>query len=426
MNPIRLSYWPGNAPSQQVEQASQSGLLPQVLPPPVEDELDDEELAEDVLDDDVVALEEDAVDDEDEPPAPAPPPPPTPLEASDPPPPLVALFDVVGIGPFQVDSSSSSMLDVGLVELQAERRPTQRKESRRERVFIRAKTQSIAEESRRKRTRPRRRSHPQSRSSTLGAAAGGSAATLAAMQRVAIFGATSAIAAEFAVLHASRGAHLHLIGRSPSKLDEVARRCAATRVTTQVADFGDLQGNEAIVAEAIRRLGEIDTALIAHGLLGDQQASERSFAFAEETLRVNFTSVVSLLIPLANQLERQGRGRLGVITSVAGDRGRPRNYTYGAAKGALNIYLQGLRTRLYPAKVSVTTLKLGPVDTPMTESHRKHALFGKPDRVAHDMARAIDRGAAEAYVPSFWGAIMPVVKSTPERLFQRLPFLSGR
>jgi short-subunit dehydrogenase len=166
--------------------------------------------------------------------------------------------------------------------------------------------------------------------------------------------------------------------------------------------------------------------LIAHGLLGDQLATERTFDAAEHVLRTNFLSVVALLVPLANHLEAAGCGRLGVITSVAGDRGRPRNYTYGAAKGALNIYLQGLRTRLYAAGVTVTTLKLGPVDSPMTVDHKKHLLFGQPARVARGIVHAMDAGVAEAYVPSFWRAIMPVVKNTPEALFQRLSFLSGR
>jgi short-subunit dehydrogenase len=114
------------------------------------------------------------------------------------------------------------------------------------------------------------------------------------------------------------------------------------------------------------------------------------------------------------------------MTSVAGDRGRPRNYTYGTAKGALHVYLQGLRSRLYPAGVSVTTLKLGPVDTPMTRDHKKNLLFAQADTVARGVVAAMDRGTAEAYVPGFWAAIMPVVKGTPEWLFQRLRALSDR
>jgi len=246
------------------------------------------------------------------------------------------------------------------------------------------------------------------------------------MQRVLILGATSAIAAEVAFLHARRGDRLHLVGRNEDKLARVVSRCEGATVTSAVADFAKLDANEAVVEKAIETLGGIDRVLIAHGDLGNQLESERSFAEAESILRTNFLSVVSLLIPLANRMEAQQSGTIGVITSVAGDRGRPRNYTYGAAKGGLGIYLQGLRTRLYPAGVKVTTLKLGPVDTPMTHDHRKHLLFGKPAPVAESIVRAMDEGVAEAYVPSFWAAIMPVVKNTPERLFQKLPFLSGR
>ena len=217
----------------------------------------------------------------------------------------------------------------------------------------------------------------------------------------------------------------HARGAEQARGAEHARG-AAPNVTTRAADFSDLDANDALVGDCIEALGGVDVVLIAHGDLGDQLASERAFAEAERIVRVNFTSVVALLVPIANHLEKAGRGTVAVITSVAGDRGRPRNYTYGAAKGALNVYLQGLRTRLFSAGVHVVTLKLGPVDTPMTEGHAKNALFGKPERVARGIVRAIDLGTPEAYVPSIWGAIMPVVKSTPERVFQKLSFLSGR
>ncbi len=247
-----------------------------------------------------------------------------------------------------------------------------------------------------------------------------------AMQHVLILGATSTIATAVAQIHAARGDRLHLVGRSPDKLARTAQACAGASVTTASADLAITEANEALVGDAVRALGRVDAVLIAHGDLGDQVETERSFVAAEAILRTNFLSVVALLIPLANAMEQAGGGRIGVITSVAGDRGRPRNYTYGTAKGALNIYLQGLRSRLYPAGVSVTTLKLGPVDSPMTRDHKKHVLFGKPTSVARDIVRAMDAREPEAYVPRFWSAIMPVVKNTPEGLFQRLRFLSGR
>lgn len=244
-------------------------------------------------------------------------------------------------------------------------------------------------------------------------------------QRVLILGATSAIAAAVARRYAQGGARLHLVGRSREKLQALVAELPALTSST-VADFSDVAAAEGVIAEAFTQLGGVDVALIAHGDLGDQLASEQSFAAAEAVLCANFTSAVALLVPLANRLEQARSGVIGVITSVAGDRGRPRNYTYGAAKGALGIYLQGLRSRLYRSNVHVVTLKLGPVDTPMTVSHPKNALFAKPEPVAESIVRALSRHTPEVYVPWFWGAIMPIVRNTPERLFQLLPFLSGR
>jgi short-subunit dehydrogenase len=245
-------------------------------------------------------------------------------------------------------------------------------------------------------------------------------------ERVLIVGATSAIAAEAARIYATRGARLHLVARQAPKLQALLETLTAAEVTTSLADFGDLERIESLVAEAAAKLGGIDVVLIAHGALGDQLESERRFEEAEAIFRTNLLSVVAFLVPLANLLEAQRSGVIGVITSVAGDRGRPRNYTYGAAKGALNIYLQGLRSRLFGVGVRVVTLKLGPVDTPMTVTHKKTALFATPAPVAASIVRTLESGVAEAYVPSFWGAIMPLVKNTPERLFQLLPFLAGR
>ncbi len=248
------------------------------------------------------------------------------------------------------------------------------------------------------------------------------------MRRVLVFGASSAIAAEVITLWAARGDRLHLVARDAGKLAAVAARCSgAAEVSTAVADLCDLERAPTLVHEALVALGgRVDVVLVAHGELGDQERSEHDFAEAERILRTNLLSVIALLVPVANVLEQQRGGALAVMTSVAGERGRPRNYTYGAAKGALGLYLQGLRSRLYPAGVQVTTLKLGPVDSPMTATHRKNALFATPPRVARDIVRAVDRGAGEVFVPWFWSAIMAVVRNTPEPLFQRLRALSGR
>ncbi len=245
-------------------------------------------------------------------------------------------------------------------------------------------------------------------------------------EHVAIFGATSAIAAEVARRYAARGARLYLVGRSREKLAHLAEGLARQVAGSAVQDFDRTDQAEACVRAAVAALGRLDIAILAHGLLGDQLESERSVAVAEQIARTNYLSVMALLIPLANELERQGCGQLVVLSSVAAERGRPRNYTYAAAKSALNTYLEGLGSRLYRGGVTVHTIKLGPVDTPMTASHEKNLLFSRPPEVARQIVRAIDRRRREAYVPSFWRPIMFAVRNLPEFLFQRVSGLSGR
>ena len=109
-----------------------------------------------------------------------------------------------------------------------------------------------------------------------------------------------------------------------------------------------------------------------------------------------------------------------VISSVAGDRGRQSNYVYGASKGALSVFLQGLRNRLARSGVAVVTVKPGFVDTPMTAAVKKNKLFATPEQVARGLLRAADAGRDEVYLPGFWSPIMFAIRSIPERFFKRM------
>ena len=111
---------------------------------------------------------------------------------------------------------------------------------------------------------------------------------------------------------------------------------------------------------------------------------------------------------------------LAVISSVAGDRGRPSNYLYGSAKAAVSTYLSGLGGRLRREGVHVLVIKPGFVDTPMTREFRKGALWAKPDQIAAGIIRGADRRKPVAYLPAFWWAIMQIIKAIPEFLFRRL------
>ena len=119
-------------------------------------------------------------------------------------------------------------------------------------------------------------------------------------------------------------------------------------------------------------------------------------------------------------LIEQSHGMAVVISSVAGDRGRSSNYTYGSAKAAVTAYASGLRARAARHGVRIITVKPGFVDTPMTAHVRKNPLFASSDAVAADIAAAVTSAKASIYTPWFWRPIMMILRSIPERIFMKL------
>lgn len=243
------------------------------------------------------------------------------------------------------------------------------------------------------------------------------------MARILIVGATSAIAHETARCFAARGDSLFLVARNAERLGMVAsdlRSRGAAQIETAVMDALDYAQHETLAPRAAERLGGLDIAVIAHGTLPDQPVCETSFDAARRELEVNALSVISMLTSLSNYFAARRSGTLAVFSSVAGDRGRQSNYIYCAAKGAVSVFLEGLRNRLHPLGVHVVTLKIGRVSTPMTASFDKGLLWAQPDRVGASICKAIDRKTDVAYVPWFWRGIMLAIRSIPESVFKRL------
>jgi len=246
------------------------------------------------------------------------------------------------------------------------------------------------------------------------------------MKKIIILGATSAIAMEVQRQLALRGRELLLVARSPQRLaalqaDLLAR--GARQVLPYSADLTSIPEHASIFEFVQRTFPEFDTVLLAYGSMHNQKDAETSADILLEELQVDFVSAAAILSLFASDLEHRRTGCLAAITSVAGDRGRRSNYIYGSAKGGLSLFLQGLRSRLYPVGVRVITIKPGPVHTPMTDHMPNAARFADPAHVARDIIRALDRRSPDVlYTPGIWRYIMAVVQLIPETIFKRLSF----
>ncbi len=243
------------------------------------------------------------------------------------------------------------------------------------------------------------------------------------MKKILILGAASAIAQETARCFAKEGSAFFLAARSQEKLriisDDLKCR-GASEIFCLETDLNDVYKHASLIDQALRSLKGLDLVLLTYGTLGDQKKCEASYEETLKELQTNFLSAVSLLTLLSNHMESLGRGSLAVITSVAGDRGGAGNYVYGTAKGALSIFLEGLRGRLTKSGVHVLTVKPGFVDTPMTARFRKGFLFASAKSVGEGIHHAILKKKDVVYLPWFWKPVMCLVKMIPEGIFKRL------
>lgn len=239
-----------------------------------------------------------------------------------------------------------------------------------------------------------------------------------------ILGATSGIAQPLERLMAADGASLLLVGRSQERLDTLAadlKARGAAMALTCVADLSDVAQHRHVLEVAREKFADFDTILLAYGTLLDQEQCQVSPERAIEELHTNFVSAAALLTLFAAYFEKRKSGTIAVLTSVAGDRGRRSNYVYGAAKGGLSLFLQGLRSRLFPFGVRVLTIKPGPVSTAMTAHMKQGRIFSQPEAVARQIYRALqDPRADVVYVPGRWKWIMRVIRAIPERSFKKM------
>ena len=245
------------------------------------------------------------------------------------------------------------------------------------------------------------------------------------MKRFIIIGATSSIAEHCARLWiAEAPINLTLVGRDASRTksiaDDLKVRSPGSAITVVSGNLVEPDSIQRLVDQILKD-GNADCALIAHGSLADQSACQQDLALTAEELSINGISPVLFAEAIANSMVRAGHGTLGVIGSVAGDRGRKSNYVYGAGKGMITRYVQGLQHRLAGTEVAVILIKPGPTRTPMT-AHLGDSGPSLADvaKVAATIVSGMEKRRSIVYAPRRWWVIMMIIRHLPRFIFNRM------
>jgi len=232
-----------------------------------------------------------------------------------------------------------------------------------------------------------------------------------------ILGATSDVSLAFAN-QCPQGSNLTLCARNANRLESTVKHLRITKgIEAQTLEFDLLGPNDQ--ASIFKEAENSDVVLIAWGILESQNPDKAMAAL--EIMDSNFRNQIPILEGISNIFEKRGSGVIGVITSVAGLRGRASNYLYGSAKAGMIAYLSGLRNRLATKEVHVVTIIPGFMRTKMTaDLNLPGLLTAEPNVAAKIIHAAINKRKNVVYVTGIWWLIMTAIRSIPESIFKKM------
>jgi decaprenylphospho-beta-D-erythro-pentofuranosid-2-ulose 2-reductase len=244
------------------------------------------------------------------------------------------------------------------------------------------------------------------------------------VRTAAVFGGNSDIAVAIVRALAADGLERAVLAvRDPEHAPgaEAVRGERGLRIATTAFDADATDTHPQAVDEAFAALAgrDLDVAVVAFGLLGDEDAKHDPAA-AVRLAHTNFTGAVSVLTIVGERLTEQGHGAIVVLSSVAGERARQANYPYGATKAGLDAFAQGLGDALADAGVHVLVARPGFVHTKMTAGRPAAPMSTDPDTVARDVVAALRKRAHTVWSPGVLRYVFAVMRHLPRPLWRRL------
>jgi NAD(P)-dependent dehydrogenase (short-subunit alcohol dehydrogenase family) len=220
---------------------------------------------------------------------------------------------------------------------------------------------------------------------------------------VVITGASSGLGAALARRYAGPSAVLGLIGRDGGRLQEVTAACEAlgAEVLSAQVDVADTQK----VGDWIARFEAshpIDVIVANAGISSGPAPGAQSEGLGSiaRQINTNLLGVVATVeAALPGMLSRR-RGRIGIISSIAGLRGLPYSPGYSASKAGSRAYGEALRALVAPAGITVSVISPGFFGSPMTDRWKGPTPFLRTaERVADQVKACVDRGRARSAWP---------------------------
>lgn len=239
-------------------------------------------------------------------------------------------------------------------------------------------------------------------------------------KKIIVVGASSGIGAEIAREHLKSGNAVCLIARRKERLDQISNEFSNAKSIVVAHDVTKFSEVEPLFQQIIKELGGLDEIYYATGILERVAIDEFNTQKDIAMMNTNTLGAIAWLNEAAKYFQKQGKGKIIGISSIAGDRGRVGNPVYNASKAAMNTYLEALRNRLARKGILVLTVKPGFIDTDMTKGMQGLFWLISANEAARIIIKAVNKNKECIYVPARWALVAFIIKNIPSFIFKRL------
>ena len=204
------------------------------------------------------------------------------------------------------------------------------------------------------------------------------------MKRAIVIGASSGIGLEVARLLLQQGWTLGVAARRVELLQSIG--------DVEVAQI-DVTSEDATerLRDLIQKVGGMDLFFYASGIGKQNRELKEDIELA--TMNTNGVGFTRMIGEAYRYFATQGKGHIAAITSIAGTKGLGPSPSYSATKAMQNVYLQALEQQANARglKIHFTDIRPGFVDTALLAGDFHYPMMLKPQKVAQEIVRAINR-----------------------------------
>ena len=236
--------------------------------------------------------------------------------------------------------------------------------------------------------------------------------------KIIIIGATSGIGRSLAEILISQGNEVTITGRRHPLLEEIKSGYPNQTVHVAVMDMANFEEARKTIQLMADNNGGFDLIIINAGV-GFGKAT-----FDEEikTIDTNVRGFVGIAQWAYEYFKKKGSGHIVGVSSVAAVRSSPYAPEYHASKAFVSSYMEGLRLRSAKHKhgITITDIRPGFVDTPMTKQNKGMFWVATPEKAASQIAEAIEAKKNVAYITKRYFFLASLIRILPEWLLAKI------